>query len=104
MDLKRSRVEATAVDAVQEFSKRIGPGQYVDLDEELAPGVTVHGFRSTFRDWAGDGTSHPREVIEAALAHVVGDRTEAAYRRNDALEKRRALMGEWAGYLIQPVT
>ncbi|MBK8456442.1 MAG: integrase arm-type DNA-binding domain-containing protein [Phyllobacteriaceae bacterium] len=59
---------------------------------------TVHGFRSAFRDWAGDETSFPREVAEAALAHSVGDATEAAYRRSDALVKRRALMEAWAGY------
>ena len=57
---------------------------------------TVHGFRSAFRDWAGERTNFPREVAEAALAHVVGDETERAYRRGDALEKRRALMEAWA--------
>ena len=51
--------------------------------------VTVHGFRSSFRDWAGDKTRFPREVAEAALAHAIGDETEAAYRRCDAIEKRR---------------
>ena len=61
-------------------------------------GLTVHGFRSSFRDWAGEQTNHPREVAEAALAHVVKDQTEAAYRRGDALEKRRKLMQAWAGY------
>jgi integrase len=60
--------------------------------------VTVHGFRSSFRDWAGNETSHPRDLIETALAHVVGDKAEQAYRRSDALEKRRALMETWAGY------
>ncbi|MGY6568522.1 MAG: tyrosine-type recombinase/integrase [Salinarimonas sp.] len=59
---------------------------------------TIHGLRTTFRDWAGDMTQHPREVIEAALAHQLKDKTEAAYRRSDALEKRRVLMGEWAAY------
>jgi integrase len=58
-------------------------------------GVTVHGFRSAFRDWAGNETSYPRELAEAALAHVVGDKAEQAYRRSDALEKRRALMEAW---------
>lgn len=58
--------------------------------------ITTHGFRSTFRDWAADETEHPREVIEAALAHLVGDETERAYRRGDALEKRRVLMDHWA--------
>ena len=61
-----------------------------------APGVTVHGFRSAFRDWVGDRTNFAREVAEAALAHVVGDETERAYRRGDALEKRRRLMEVWA--------
>lgn len=60
--------------------------------------ITTHGFRSTFRDWAADCTNHPREVAEAALAHIVGDETERAYRRGDALDKRRALMRDWAAY------
>jgi integrase len=59
---------------------------------------TVHGFRSSFRDWAGEETAFPRDVAEAALAHVVGDQTERAYRRGDALEKRRKLMTAWANY------
>lgn len=57
---------------------------------------TVHGFRSAFRDWAGDQTDFPREIAEAALAHTVGDATERAYRRSDALARRRALMEAWA--------
>lgn len=60
---------------------------------------TVHGFRSAFRDWAAEETSHSREIAEAALAHVVGDATERAYRRGDALAKRRELMEHWQGYL-----
>jgi integrase len=63
------------------------------------PNITVHGFRSSFRDWAGDETHFPREVAEAALAHVVGDEAEQAYRRSDALTKRRALMHAWADYI-----
>src|SRR5207253_4384688 len=58
----------------------------------LRDGATVHGFRSTFRDWAGDSTSFPRDVAEFALAHKIDDETEASYRRGTALEKRRALM------------
>ena len=58
--------------------------------------VTVHGFRSSFRDWCGEVSTYPREVAEAALAHVVGDATERAYRRGDALEKRRRLMKDGA--------
>ncbi|MEH2524211.1 MULTISPECIES: tyrosine-type recombinase/integrase [unclassified Bradyrhizobium] len=60
--------------------------------------ATVHGFRSSFRDWAGNETSYPRELIETALAHVIGDKAEQAYRRSDALEKRRNLMEAWADY------
>jgi integrase len=63
-----------------------------------ADSVTTHGFRSSFRDWAGNETHFPREVVETALAHVIGDKAEQAYRRSDALEKRRALMETWAGY------
>lgn len=61
--------------------------------------ATVHGFRSSFRDWAAETTNFPREVAEAALAHVIGDDTEAAYRRGDLFDKRRKLMDAWAGYL-----
>lgn len=57
-----------------------------------------HGFRSSFRDWAAEETNHPREVVEAALAHVVGNQTEAAYARSDLFERRRRLMDEWAAY------
>jgi integrase len=60
--------------------------------------ATVHGFRSTFRDWAGDNTSFPRELAEAALSHLVGDEAERSYRRGDALERRRKLMDAWARY------
>jgi integrase len=60
--------------------------------------VTVHGFRSSFRDWAGNETHFPRELAEHALAHVLGDKAEQAYRRSDALEKRRPLMEAWAAY------
>ena len=62
------------------------------------PGIVAvpHGFRSSFRDWAGEETDHPREVIEAALAHVVRNRVEAAYARSDLFERRRRLMEEWA--------
>ena len=60
--------------------------------------ITVHGFRSTFRDWAAEQTNYPREVCESALAHTLRDKTEAAYRRGDLLEKRRQLMTEWANY------
>ncbi|SNS99452.1 Integrase [Sphingomonas laterariae] len=66
------------------------------LDED---DFTVHGFRSSFRDWAGELTNHAREIAEAALAHAVGDEVERAYRRGDALAKRRQLMMEWDCFL-----
>jgi integrase len=66
--------------------------------------ATVHGFRSSFRDWAGNETSYPRDLIETALAHVIGDKAEQAYRRSDALEKRRKLMDAWAEYCSAPNT
>ena len=58
-----------------------------------------HGFRSTFRDWAGERTHHPREIAEQALAHMLRDKVEAAYRRGDALDKRRVLMDEWQAFI-----
>lgn len=67
----------------------------MDIPAEKA---SVHGFRSSFRDWAGEATAFPREVAEAALAHAVGDAVERAYRRGDALEKRRRLMESWAHF------
>ena len=71
------------------------------LLRRLGVAAVPHGFRSTFRDWAGEETDHPREVIEAALAHVVRNRVEAAYARSDLFERRRILMNDWARYLAQ---
>jgi integrase len=67
-------------------------------------GFTVHGFRSAFSDWARDRTAYPRDLIEMALAHVIKDKSEAAYRRGDALDKRRRLMTEWARFCEAPIT
>jgi integrase len=64
----------------------------------VAEGFTVHGMRSTFRDWCAERTNYPREVAEAALAHANRDKVEAAYRRSDLFEQRARLMGEWAKY------
>jgi integrase len=66
--------------------------------------LTAHGFRSTFRDWAAERTSFPSEVAEMALAHTVGDKVEAAYRRGDLFDKRRALMEQWATVCAIPAT
>lgn len=62
-------------------------------------GITTHGFRATFKSWAEDCTDHAREIVEASLAHVIGDKAERAYRRSDALERRRALLQDWADFL-----
>jgi integrase len=61
--------------------------------------VTVHGFRSTFRDWAAEVANAPREVAELSLAHTVGSNVERAYARSDLLEKRRTLLTRWSGFL-----
>jgi integrase len=66
------------------------------LLRELHPGITVHGFRSSFRDWAAERTTYPNEMAEMALAHTIGNAAEAAYRRGDMVERRRAMMDEWA--------
>jgi integrase len=108
----RVPLSTPALSIVQRLSAaRVGdlvfPGQQTDkplsgaamemlLRRMKAGDVTVHGFRSAFRDWAGNETDFPRELAEAALAHVIGDKAEQAYRRSDALEKRRALMEQWA--------
>ena len=77
--------------AMLELLKRMGRGD-----------LTVHGFRSTFRDWAAECTSYPGEVCEMALAHAITDKVEAAYRRGDLFEKRRQLMLDWAKYCDAP--
>ena len=69
-----------------------------DMDE----GVTVHGFRSSFRDWVAEATNTPGEVAEAALAHTVPSAVERAYKRTDFFEKRRKLMEAWASYCFAP--
>lgn len=69
--------------AMTEVLRRMGRGD-----------VTVHGFRSTFRDWAAERTNFPSEVVEMAIAHAVGDKVEAAYRPGDLFEKRRRLMSD----------
>ena len=79
-----------------------GPDGAIDAgprwaDAEGRP-VTVHGFRASFRTWAGDATGFPREVVEAALAHAVKDKVEAAYARGDLLERRRPLMAAWTDH------
>jgi integrase len=91
--------QARVSDFVFPGFKRGGPLSNMALEAVLRRAeidVTTHGFRSSFRDWAGDSTAFARDVVEAALAHAIENKTEAAYRRSDALEKRRALMAAWA--------
>lgn len=73
------------------------------LDRMDRADLTSHGFRSTFRTWTGERTSYPREIAEAALAHIVGDETEQAYQRGDFFDKRRRLMDQWAEFCRKPV-
>ncbi len=73
------------------------PGPHLPRRTDRFPG----GFRSSFRDWAAEQTDHPREVIEAALAHTVPNKVEAAYARSTLLDRRRALMRDWATFLAR---
>jgi integrase len=73
----------------------------ITLRSVAGNGYTVHGFRSSFRDWCKEQTNYPREIAELALAHVVADKSEAAYSRGDALDKRRQLMAAWARYCAE---
>lgn len=72
--------------------------------KRLGVPVTVHGFRSTFRDWCAESTSYPQHVAEMALAHTIGDKVEAAYRRGDLFEKRVRLMDDWASWCARTTT
>lgn len=92
-------------------SERVFPGRLRDrplsnmvfamILQRMNMPVTTHGFRSSFRDWAAESTSFPREVAEMALAHVVENKVEAAYRRGDLFEKRKELMILWSKFLLQ---
>jgi len=73
------------------------------LDRMGRNDITVHGFRSTFRDWCAEATNYPREIAEAALAHTNKDKTEAAYQRGDFFDRRREMMGEWAAFASRPI-
>ena len=76
----------------------------LDRMGEPYTGLTVHGFRASFKSWAGDQTNFPREVIEACLSHKISDALEAAYRRSDFFDKRRRLMEAWASYCTSQPT
>jgi len=76
----------------------------LNLLKRMSVAVTVHGFRSTFRDWAAERTPFPHDVCEMALAHTIPNSAEAAYRRGDLFEKRRKLMDAWAAFASAPRT
>jgi len=85
-------------------TKPISEAALLRILKQTHPTLTVHGFRSSFRDWCAEQTSYPREVAEAALAHALKDKTEAAYQRGDMFEKRRKLMDSWADYCLKEQT
>jgi integrase len=96
-----------AIKIIERVGKREGILFPSACDKSLADvlnrdGITTHGFRSSFRDWAGEQTNFPREVIEMAMGHVVGDETEEAYFRSDLFEKRAKLMQSWADHCATP--
>jgi integrase len=78
---------------------KLGHGAMQILLKKLRPGMTVHGMRSSFRDWVGDDTDYPKELGELALAHKIGEEDETAYARGDQLEKRRPMMQAWSDYI-----
>ena len=100
LDEARSLVERTSPFLFpNRVGKQLEEKQLRRMFQKHGIAAVPHGFRSSFRDWAAEETDHPREVIEAALAHVVQNRVEAAYRRTDLFERRRRLMNDWAAYL-----
>lgn len=108
VEILRGQQQVTTGDFIFEGGKEKTPISDTAMVKALrsagAGEATLHGLRSSFRDWAGDATHHPRDVAEAALAHVVGNAVEQAYRRSDALQKRRALMSDWSTYCESAVT
>ncbi len=91
--------DMTMTAVIRRMNAKQSPAPWVDRE---AREVVPHGFRSTFRDWAAERTAFPREVAEQALAHTLSDAVEAAYRRSDLFDKRRALMVAWAGFCDAP--
>lgn len=91
--------DATLSAVIKRMHERaVAEGRAGWLDPKQGRIVVPHGFRSTFRDWCSERTSYPRDVAEMALAHAIGDKVEAAYRRGDLMEKRRRMMAEWARF------
>jgi integrase len=80
----------------------LGESSMIQVLKRIQPGITVHGFRSTFRDWAAEKTTYANHIVEMALAHTIGNAVEAAYRRGDLLGQRALLMADWAKYCATP--
>lgn len=98
---RAEKLKVPATDLVfpgQKLKKPMSDMTLLKILRDMDAGVTVHGFRSAFRDWVADQTDYPGEVAEAALAHTIPNKVEAAYRRTDFLQKRRSLMEEWAQF------
>jgi integrase len=98
---RAEKLKVPATDLIfpgQKLKKPMSDMTLLKILRDMEAGVTVHGFRSAFRDWVADQTSYPGEVAEAALAHAISNKVEAAYRRTDFLEKRRSLMNQWADF------
>ena len=99
LDAARARGDGNPHVFPMRSGRPISASTLVKTLQNLRIAAVPHGFRSSFRDWAAEKTDHPREVIEAALAHVVQNKVEAAYARSDLFERRRLLMDDWAAYL-----
>jgi len=108
MSLSRLPAQAasTAAAAVRRLARGVGASVALlaVLTRMKRDDVTTHGFRSAFRDWASERTTYGPEVAEMALAHAVGDKVEAAYRRGNLFEKRRGLMDDWAIFATKPAS
>jgi integrase len=106
----RAALCGRAVEILRGLGKRNGKDKIFPISDvimlrllkSMRPDITTHGFRSTFMDWAHEQTPFPKAVIDMALAHAIGDRVEAAYRRGDLFEKRRKLMSAWAAHCGRP--
>ena len=99
LDAARSLADGNPLVFPNRWGNRIRDTFLSQLLKDLDIAAVPHGFRSSFRDWAAEETDHPREVIEAALAHLVQNKVEAAYARSDLFERRRRLMDEWSVYV-----
>ena len=101
LDVARALGDGTPHVFPMRSGRPISASTLLKMLNDLRIAAVPHGFRSSFRDWAAEKTDHPREVIEAALAHVVQNKVEAAYARSDLFERRRLLMDDWSGYLAR---